>query len=99
MTITQVKRELEEIKYYYANQTDFDIAARSIGESDASKTAKRYNEAVTHSAAELYALYVALYVNGSSQFEYATEIDMCTSSVYLKNKKLYEFFVDYFNNR
>ena len=97
MTIKQVKTDLEEIKYYYANQKDFDAAARSVGESAAAQKAKRYNEAVTQAPAQIYGLYVALYVNGSTQLEYALDIGKCADQVCRNNQKLYKFFADYFN--
>ncbi len=42
MNTETVKRDLEEIKFYYANQTDFDLAAKSIGESAVLVKIKRY---------------------------------------------------------
>ena len=42
MNTETVKRDLEEIKFYYANQTDFDLAAKSIGGSAVLVKIKRY---------------------------------------------------------
>ena len=97
MTVKQIKSDLAEIKFYYANQSDFDIAAQSIGESAVYKKVKRYNEAVANAPAELYRLYVALYVNGSTQLDYALDEDKCVDSICRYNKKLQRFFADYFD--
>lgn len=97
MDIKTVKADLDEIKYYYANQTDFDIAAKSIGESSAAVKAKAYNAAISRAPATLYRLYIALYINGSTQLEYALELDRCVDRVYKTNKKLCQYFADYFS--
>lgn len=48
MDIKTIKTDLDEIKYYYANQQEFDIAAKSIGECAVSQKAKQYNQATNH---------------------------------------------------
>ena len=97
MDVKTVKADLEEIKYYYANQTEFDIAAKSIGSSAVAVKAKEYNTAITQAPAALYRLYTALYVNGITQLEYALDLDRCVDRVYKANKKLCQFFAEYFN--
>lgn len=97
MTIQQVKNNLEEIRYYYGNQKDFDLAAKAVGESAAAQMAKRYNEAVTHAPAVLYGVYVALYVNGSTQLNYSLDIGKSVDQVCRNNQRLYKYFADYFN--
>ncbi len=97
VTVETIRVDLDEIRYYYGNQQELDIAANSIGECSASVKAKRYNRAITHAPVVLYKLYMALYVNGLTQLDYALEIDRAAVSVYRSNRKLYEFFVSYFN--
>ncbi|MCM1368212.1 MAG: hypothetical protein NC184_05350 [Roseburia sp.] len=97
MNIKTVKADLDEIKYYYANQVEFDTAAQSIGESSVMEKVRKYNAAIVAAPAALYKLYVSLYVNGSSQLEYALDIDRCADSVCNLNKKLYAYFANYFS--
>lgn len=97
MDIKTVKADLEEIKYYYENQQELDIAAKCIGECAIATKLKRYNDAITHAPIKLYRLYMALYVNGSTQLEYALELDRCVDRVYKTNKKLCQYFADYFS--
>lgn len=97
MDIKTIKTDLDEIKYYYTNQQEFDIAAKSIGESAVSKKAQQYNQAIVNAPAELYRLYIALYVNGSTQFNHALDEDKCVDYICRLNKKLCKFFLDYFN--
>ncbi len=97
MTVKQVKSDLEEIKFYYANQSEFDIAAKSIGESAASIKAKKYNDAITRAPAVLYSLYFALYVNGNSQQDYALDSDRTVNYICNMNLDLCRFFISQFN--
>lgn len=99
VTTETVKTDLEEIKYYYENQKELEIAARSIGECGVASKVKRYNEAITHAPVKLYRLYTALYINGISQFEYALNIDRSKNRVYIANRELRRYFADYFNRQ
>lgn len=97
MDVKTVKADLEEIKFYYANQTEFNVAAKSIGSSAVAAKVKEYNTAITQAPAMLYRLYIALYVNGITQLEYALDLDRCVDRVYKANRKLCQFFAEYFN--
>lgn len=96
MSMETVKRDLEEIKFYYANQTDFDLAARSIGESAVLVKIKRYTEAIVKAPAMLYGIYVALYVNGMTQFDYATDYKRSTDYVGKLHAQLCQYLSEYF---
>lgn len=57
MTLEQVKSDLKEIQYYYANQKDLEGAARIIGTSKIAEKVKLYNEAVRKAPVKLYEVY------------------------------------------
>ena len=99
MTVKQVKRDLEEIKFYYANQVDFELAAKSIGESAIASKVKKYNEAITRASAILYSLYVALYVNGSTQQDYANDTNRTVNHICRLNLQLCKFLISQFDGK
>lgn len=57
-----IRKELKEVRYYYANREMFDQAAKDVGENEIIKTVNRYNAAVQKAPAKLYALYIGLEV-------------------------------------
>lgn len=97
MTVKQVKSDLEEIKFYYENQAEFELAAKSIGESSIAAKVKKYNETVTRASALLYSLYVALYVNGSTQQDYALDTNRSINHICRLNLQLCKFFISQFD--
>lgn len=62
-----IRKELKEVRYYYANREMFDQAAKDVGENEIIKTVNRYNAAVQKAPAKLYALYIGLYVGNRTQ--------------------------------
>lgn len=97
MTVKQVKSDLEEIRFYYEYQSDFELAAKSIGESATVAKVKKYNDAITRASALLYSLYVALYVNGSSQQDYALDTNRTINHICRLNLQLCKFFISQFD--
>ena len=46
ITMETIRRELNDIKYYYARQEQFDRAFDSVGKNEILRTVEKYNRAV-----------------------------------------------------
>ena len=62
VTLQTIKRELENIRYYYARKDIFDKAFDSVGKNEILQTVDRYNQAICGAPPKLYEMYVALYI-------------------------------------
>ena len=93
ITIETIKRELNDIKYYYARRELFDKAFDSVGKNTILQIVDKYNRAICHAGPKLYELYVCLYINCCTHEATAEELNYSTNYVYKTNKKLVEFFL------
>ena len=59
----------------------------------------KYNLAVSHAPARLYATYVGLYVNNNTQAVLADDWGYSTEHIKRLNNKLCSFFREYFENQ
>ena len=81
-----IRKELKEVRYYYANREMFDQAAKDVGENEIIKTVNRYNAAV-----KLYALYIGLYVGNRTQEALAQDMNFSPDYIYRQHRKLLRF--------
>ena len=96
-TIAGVRKELGEIRHYYANQNDFELITRSIGKLSSLKMVEAYNNFIKDAPIKLVDLYVCLYMNNNSQETVSVDWGCSVGHIKVLNKKLYEYFVDKFN--
>ena len=96
-TIENVRKELSDIRHYYANIKDFERANTVIGKPSALNMVEQYNRHIKNAPLKLFNLYVCLYLNNNSQE--TVSIDWGCSVGYIKvlNRKLYEFFIEEFS--
>ena len=90
-TIQQIRRDLEEIRYYYAKQKEFDGASKNVGASSIAAKVERYNAAVRKAPPRLYDVYVSLYVNNNTQLVLSFDWDCSPDYVKRLNRRLCEF--------
>ncbi len=91
ITLEQIRKDLREIRYYYANEKAFQSMAKSVGESSVVEKVGRYNGIIRKAPAKLYALYSSLYVNNNTQLTVSFDWDCTEEYVKRLNKKLYLF--------
>ena len=75
MTIEQIRRELQDIRYYYSRKAIFDRASDCVAKNAAVALARKYNEAVRTAPPKLYDLYISLYTDR----RYRDRDQFCTS--------------------
>ena len=86
-----IRKELKEVRYYYANREMFDQAAKGVGENEIIKTVNRYNAAVQKAPVKLYALYIGLYVGNRTQEALAQDMNFSPDYIYRQHRKLLRF--------
>ena len=91
MSISQIRQDLRDIRYYYSKQKMFDGLANSVGRNDVVEKAMRYNEAVRKAPIKLYDVYISLYINNNTQEALAYDWDVSCEYIRVLNKSLYEF--------
>ena len=73
MTLKQVKKDLQDIRYYYTHKVMFDKAENTGFKSEAVRKSEEYGQIVSKAPPRLYVLYYLLYVEGKTQYAAAME--------------------------
>ena len=99
MTITELKEELQEVKYYYGHKAMFDRALSTVSKNKVLEKVARYNDLVQDAPAQLFGLYVAIYTENNTQL--AVALDWGLSEGYIKNlnRKLCEYLLEKINEK
>ena len=91
LTMDKIREDLRAIRCYYTRKELFDEAYRTVGENAVVKTVQKYNAVICEAPAQLYALYVGLYVNNVSQEALAEELNYSPDYISKQNRKLLRF--------
>lgn len=99
MTITELKEELQEVKYYYGHKAMFDRALSTVSKNKVLEKVALYNDLVQDAPAQLFGLYVAIYTENNTQL--AVALDWGLSEGYVKNlnRKLCEYLLEKINEK
>ena len=73
LNTNQIREDLKEIRYYYSMRELFDSAAITVKPLAILNKVDRYNTAIKAAPAKLFILYVALYINNSTQTKLAND--------------------------
>lgn len=98
MTKQDIRKDLHDIRYYYAHRAIFERAGVTIAENTVLEKIKRYAEAIYHSPLRLYMLYVKLYTENNTQLSLAEEMGYSEGYIKILNKQLVEYLLGYFSN-
>lgn len=94
MTVEQIKNDLKDIQYYYANKEAFDIGANEIGSNYIITLAEKYNKVIRNAPPRLYDLYVRMYLMNKTQETVGIETNFSWQTIALNCKKLMNFLVE-----
>jgi len=97
MTVEQVRMDLKDIQYYYANKELFDLAAKTIGRHHVCEIADKYNEIIRKAPPRLYDLYVRLYLMNNTQEMVAEETNYATQTIALNCQNLTKYLFEELN--
>ena len=90
MAIDEIKRDLRDIKSYYRLMDVFK-KTNLIPPASVVEKAERYGKIIATAPTKLYAVYVALYVENSTQEQVAKKWGYTKEHIKQLNKKLCEF--------
>ena len=96
MTTEKIRKDLLDIRYYYARKTLFDRAANCIAKNATIRKAEQYNRFVENAPPKLYDIYIMLYVKSNTQRATAEKLGYSECYIRRLNKQLYTFFQNAF---
>ena len=99
MTLDAIRKELKEVRYYYARRAIFDKALREVGNKNIMDFVKKYNDAVSTASPKLYDIYISLYVNYHTQEQLSEELNYSPDYVRKRNKDLLKFLQNKLNKQ
>lgn len=97
MTIEQVRNDLHDIRFYYANKKLFEEIKKNLPPNEIEGKAIKYSLLISEASPKLYLLYSALYVLGKTQVDIANEWCMSIGSIKNLSVKLNEFLHERIN--
>ena len=98
MSPERVRRDLKDIRYYYARKSILDSVKGDVGINKVRSMVDRYNKIVLNAPLYLFDLYVCLYVKGYTQDKLAVELNVSSQYVHSQNKKLVEFLQSHYDH-
>lgn len=87
-SITEIREDLKDIRYYYAHKDVFDRACRNNVSSAVIQKAERYNRIIEKAPPILFDLYVSLYMQNNTQAAFAYDRDYSINYIKDLNNKL-----------
>lgn len=97
MTLKQVKKDLQDIRYYYTHKGMFDKAENTGFKSEAVRKTEEYGQIVSKSPPRLYVLYYLLYVEGKTQYAAAQELHVTDGHIRNTVRQLQQYLLDEIN--
>jgi hypothetical protein len=91
LTLTKIREDLKDIRYYYARKEIFDKAFKEVTTNTILEKVQKYNEAVNTAPSRLFDLYVSLYVKNLTQESLAFDLGYTPEYIQKQNKKLLLF--------
>ena len=94
----RVRRDLKDIRYYYARKAILDSVKGDVGINKVRSMVDRYNKMILNAPLYLFDLYICLYVKGYTQDKMAVELNVSSQYVHSQNKKLVEFLQSHYDH-
>ena len=91
MTTDEIRKDLYDIRYYYAHKSLFDKAGQTIVKNTILEKTAKYNSIMENAEPRMYALYVALYTENNTQIVVAEDWNVSEGYVKYLNKRLLLF--------
>ena len=97
MTLKQVKKDLQDICYYYTHKAMFDKAENTGFKSEAVRKSEEYGRLMMKAPPRLYVLYYLLYVEGKTQYAAAMEQNVTDGHIRNLVRQLQQYLLDEIN--
>ena len=85
MTIQAVRKDLNEIRYYFARKKRLDDVSELVGNNKVVDMVERYNVAMQNAPIRLYDLYTSLFVENNTQESLSNKLFERTYNALNKN--------------
>lgn len=99
ITISVVRNDLKDIKYYYSRKNLFDKAVTITNGNEIVDKVNTYNEIMKSASPRIYDLYYSLYVINHTQESYSNELGCTPEYVQRLNKQLLKFLLSKLNSQ
>ena len=96
-TISAIRNDLKDIKYYYSRKALFDKAIVATNGNEIVSKVNTYNELMKSASLRIYDLYYSLYVINHTQESYSDELGCSPEYVQRLNKQLLKFLLSKIN--
>ena len=94
ITEKQIRDDLKEIRYYYSRLKEFEQGSHYVKPLAVMEKVERYNGVMQNACAQLYVVYVSLYIQNNTQTALAEEWGYARHYIRDLNDRL----VDYLRN-
>lgn len=92
MTLSEIREELRDIKYYYARKDFIDSSTDFTGKSKVYELINKYNKAICNAPMRMYDLYISIYKENNTQESLADAIKYSVEYVAKLNQQLVKYF-------
>ena len=99
VTVSTIRNDLKDIRYYFSRKEVFDKALDSVGKSTIIEKIEKYNEAIKTASPRLYDLYVSLYLNNNTQESLADKLGYTLEHISRLNSSLVKFLQKAFKSK
>lgn len=96
VTLTTIREDLKEIRYYYSRKDFFDKGFDNTGVNEIINKVKKYNIIATKAPPKLYDMYLSLYINYNTQELLADKLSYTPEYIQKLNKRLLKFLQENF---
>lgn len=96
-TLKEIRKDLREIKYYFARKKSMDASFVDIGENRVVNLIDKYNEIIKTAPPKLYDLYVSLYIKSHTQTTIASDMGYTSNYIYQLNRMLLNYILKEIN--
>ena len=98
ISIKQIRDELKQVRYYYANRQTFDRNMHITGNAKFIEIIKKYNEAIVEAEPLLYNIYASLYLENNTQMSLGEIWGYSQEHICYLNNKLVSYFYKRLNS-
>ena len=88
----QIRKELQEIRYYYMRKESLEDARHSIGPMPIKRILEKYNCVIREAPLRLYDLYACMYIRNETQEAIANEWGYTVQYIRKMISQLFTFF-------
>lgn len=93
MELSTIKKDLKDIRYYYARKDLFEKASiYNVKGNDILEKIEKYNNAICSASPRLYDLYISLYLENNTQESLSEKLGYTYEYVSRLNTQLVKFF-------